>query len=238
MADDSLILSFDTSTTCCSIAVTAGGREDPAVLGALSLCSSVTHSRRLLSSIDWLLQELSITLDDIAAIAVGLGPGSFTGLRIGMSTAKGLVYGSEKPLIGICSLDVLAASIRTEKLVCAVLDARKKEVYHCFYRCNETREARRCSQPMVSTPKALAKLIEEPVVMVGDGLSAYNELLSDKLGPLLEKAPPHLHHPAADMLGVLAAREYRNRNFLELSEAAPVYIRASDAELSLKKPGK
>ena len=237
MADDSLILSFDTSTTCCSIAVTAGWGEDFAVLGTLSLCSSVTHSRRLLSSIDWLLNELSITLADISAIGVGLGPGSFTGLRIGMATAKGLAYGSEKPLIGICSLDVLAAAVRSEKLVCAVLDARKKEVYHCFYRCNESLETRRCGRPMVSPPETLAELIEEPVVMVGDGVSVYSPLLSDKLGPLLETAHPRLHHPAADMLGGLAGREYRKGNFLKMAEAVPIYVRSSDAELSLKRPG-
>lgn len=238
MADDSLILSFDTSTSCCSIAVTAGGERDSAVLGAMSLCSSVTHSRRLLSSIDWLLNELSITIADISAIGVGLGPGSFTGLRIGLATAKGLAYGSRKPLIGICSLDVLAAAVRSDKLVCAVLDARKKEVYHCFFRCGEALAAKRCGRPMVSSPLALAEQIEEPVIMVGDGVSAYGRLLSDQLGPLLETAHPRMNHPAADVLGVLADREYRNGSFLRPDEAVPIYVRASDAELSLKRPGR
>ena len=237
MADDPLILSFDTSTSCCSIAVTAAG-EDSAVLGSISLCSSVYSFKAPASVLSTgCLNELSLSLGDIDAIAVGLGPGSFTGLRNrhghGQRTSR---MGAEKPLIGISSLDALAASVRTEKLVCAVLDARKKEVYYCFYLCNEEGPGRALRPPpMVSPPETLAESIKEPILMVGDGVSAYSTLLTEKLGSLLETAHPRLHHPAADMLGFLAGRKFQSGSFLEPADAVPTYVRASDAETEPEK---
>ena len=238
MADDALILAFDTSTSCCSVGLTQGGFDRGSVVATLSLCSGVTHSRRLLSAIDWLLKESSLSLDDISAVAVGLGPGSFTGLRIGMATAKGLAYGIGKPLIGVSSLDAVAASVRSERLVCAVLDARKKEVYTCFYRCDPKGIARRCGDALVMSPELLAGQIKEPVTMAGDGVTVYNQLLTELLGDLLECVPAGRSHPAAEIIGFLAAEDYRQGNFLNLAEAAPSYVRVSDAELSLEKPRK
>ena len=236
MADEPLILAFDTSTPCCSIALTEGGFSRGNVVASLSLCSSITHSRRLLSAIDWLLLESSLSLDDISAVAVGLGPGSFTGLRIAMATAKGLAHGAGKALIGVSSLDVLAASVSSDRLICALLDARKKEVYSCFYRCDEKGIVRRCSEPAVMKPEVLAESINEPVVFAGDGVSVYNDLLVDILGDLMDSAPVHQRYPAAGILGLLANEHYLNSDFLDSAGAAPTYIRASDAELSLVKP--
>lgn len=182
MTQEALILSFDTATPCCSVALTRGGISDGRIVGTLVLNSGITHSRRLLGSIDWLLQESSLDLDDIAAFAVGLGPGSFTGLRIGMATAKGLSHGTGKPLLGVSSLGAVAASIRTDKLICVVLDARKKEVYSCFYRCDSEGVARPIADPVVLAPEILAQQISEPVVMAGDGLDVYGAVWVEILG--------------------------------------------------------
>lgn len=232
MKPDATILSFDTATSNCSVALTRNGT----VVASVNYSSGVTHSRRLLSSIDDLLGDASMKLGDLSAIAVGLGPGSFTGLRIGMATAKGLCHMSGIPLIGISSLDAIGASIRSSKLICALLDARKNEVYSCFYRSGSEPFARRCSEPLVTPPEKLAALINEPVVMAGDGVDVYNTIWTEVLGNMLEKAPAENRFPAADYIGFLAEAELQAENFLDLASCAPSYIRSSDAELSLVSP--
>ena len=173
---EDLILAIDTASLCSSVALTSGTRLDGMVLGCLSLSSSVTHSRRLLGAIDWLLAEADVSKDSIRAIAVGLGPGSFTGLRIGMATAKGLVTAAGVPLYGVPTIDAVASCCTTERLICTVLDARKKEVYAAFYRCNESGLAERTGEICALSPEDLVDQIQEPVLMTGDGLVSGSSL--------------------------------------------------------------
>lgn len=231
-----LILSFDTATTVCTVALTCGGFDEGRVLGALSFASGVTHSRRLLSSIDWLLDTAAVKLDDLAAIAIGLGPGSFTGLRIGLAVAKGLCHASTTPLIGISSLDAVAAALISDKLICVVLDARKREVYSCLYRSQRGAVPRRCSEPLVCAPQKLAEMLDEPVLMAGDGADVYSEVFTRRLGDKLVKTAARHRYPEAAHLGFLASDEHRRGNWLELDQAGPCYVRSSDAELSLVSP--
>ena len=129
-----VILALETATMCGSIAIVA---EDKC-LAEFSLQTKETHSRRLLAGLDWLFGEASLDWPDIDAIAVSLGPGSFTGLRISLSTAKGLVLASGKKMLGVGTLDGLAAQMfGARQLICPVLDARKNEIYCGLYRCNE-----------------------------------------------------------------------------------------------------
>jgi tRNA threonylcarbamoyladenosine biosynthesis protein TsaB len=174
-------------------------------------------------------------MSDISAVAVGTGPGSFTGLRIAMATAKGLVHGAGLPLIGISSLDAVAAPVYSERLICVVMDARKKEVYCCFYRCRPGRVAVRCSEPAVMAPGRLAERIGEPVTMAGDGLHVYSDIFTAKLGDLAEMRP-WISAPSAAVIGRLAAAELTAGRFLELDRAKPEYVRSSDAQLSLISP--
>ena len=229
------ILAFDTATSNCSVAITRGDRNDGKVLGSLSFDSGVTHSKRLLGSIDWLLQTIDLSISDIGVLAVGTGPGSFTGLRIGMATAKGLAQGTGLPLIGISSLDAVAAGIRSERLVCVAMDARKKEVYCCFYRVRSGGEVVRCSQPAVMAPEALAALIEEPVTMAGDGVGVYIDLFSELLGDKAEMLPRISTSPAV-AIGFLAEGARAAGDYLDLDAAGPDYVRSSDAQLSLVSP--
>lgn len=229
------ILSMDTATNSCSVALTRGGFSDGRLVGMERFDTGVSHSRKLLGSIDWLLKTLELTLDDISAIAVGTGPGSFTGLRIGMATAKGLAHGTSLPLIGVSSLDAVAASVYSERPICVVMDARKKEVYCCFYRCSPGQIAARSSEPMVIDPVRLAEQIDEPVTMAGDGLRVYNELFQQKLGKRADMRP-WLCSPSAESIGFLAAAQLAAGNFLDLDRAKPDYVRSSDAQLSLVSP--
>jgi len=238
MSDSELILSFDTATTNCSIAVTSGDALSGRVLGTVSFESGVTHSRRLLGSIDWLLKSLDLAMGDLSALAVGLGPGSFTGLRIGLSAAKGLCHGTGIGLIGVSSLDAIGTRVVSDKLICAVLDARKKEVYSCFYRNQPERPengAVRCGEPSVLSPQELAGLIDEPVAMAGDGVHVYSDVFAAALGDKLELRP-RIRWPDAVQIGYLASAAYKQRRFLDIDDAGPEYVRTSDAQLSLVSP--
>ncbi|WP_163340027.1 tRNA (adenosine(37)-N6)-threonylcarbamoyltransferase complex dimerization subunit type 1 TsaB [Desulfopila sp. IMCC35008] len=231
------ILAIDTATPCSTVAITRGGIGDGEVTGTVSLSSSVTHSRRLLSAIDWLLTEAGVEKNQVTGYATGLGPGSFTGLRIGMATAKGLAGASDAPLYGVSTLDMLASCCtNSNRLICSVLDARKKELYAAFYRMDvATGYPRRISNIEALPPESLVARITEPVLMIGDGLKAYGEILKEQIGEKMSVAPAHLWSPSAATLGLLAGDLARRNETLDISAATPFYVRASDAELNLKK---
>jgi tRNA threonylcarbamoyladenosine biosynthesis protein TsaB len=229
------ILAFDTATSTCSIAVTRGNQAEGTVVGAISFASGVTHSRRLLGAIDWLLQTTELDIADLSALAVGTGPGSFTGLRIGMATAKGVAHGRGLPLIGISSLDAIGAGVHSTRLICVVMDARKGEVYCCFYRRLPGGPTVRCSEPAVMAPDVLAGLIEEPVTLAGDGARVYYDIFKQLLGESVDFLPSILA-PEAKHTGFLASGPLANGDFLDIDSAAPDYVRSSDAQLSLVSP--
>lgn len=229
------ILAFDTATSNCSVAVTRGNLPEGKVVGSLGFDSGVTHSRRLLGAIDWLLQTTEMDIGDLSALAVGTGPGSFTGLRIGMAIAKGFAHGKGLPMIGISSLDAIAMEVRSERLICVVMDARKKEVYCCFYRCDLQGKIVRCTDPAVMAPDKLAGLIKEPVTLAGDGVRVYSGLFSELLGESAELLP-WIAAPQAAHIGFLASTSLAAGDFLDIDSAAPDYVRSSDAQLSLVSP--
>ncbi len=234
VAEPKYILSVDTATPCSTVALTTGTRLDGRVLGLLSISSNVTHSRRLLVAIERLLVDTGISKEELHGFAVGLGPGSFTGLRIGMATVKGLVAASGKPLYGVSTLDLAVANCTDSRLICSVLDARKKEVYAAFYRCDKTGRAQRISEIVAVSPESLAEQITEPVLMVGDGLITYREYWQSELGESLSLAPAHFWSPSAATLGLLAGELDETDETLDVNSAVPLYVRASDAELNLQ----
>jgi tRNA threonylcarbamoyladenosine biosynthesis protein TsaB len=229
---DSLILTLDTATSCSTIALTSGTIRDGEVLASITL-GTVTHSRKILTTIDWLFTETGTGWTDLSGLAVGLGPGSFTGLRIGMSTAKGLAATAGLPLLGLSSLDGIAAGIISEKRICAVLDARKKEVYAAFYQPDENKIPRRDGQVFAVSPEELLCDLDEELILVGDGVGVYKEVWQAVNTDLLTFAPAHLCNPSAASLGLLAGEHLLKNVTLDLDSVAPLYVRASDAELSL-----
>jgi tRNA threonylcarbamoyladenosine biosynthesis protein TsaB len=228
-----VILALETATMCGSVALVAENR----CLAEFSLQTGETHSRRLLAGVDWLLQETGIEWPIIDAIAVSLGPGSFTGLRIGLATAKGLALARGAELIGVGTLDGLAAQLFAagETLICPVLDARKKEVYCGFYRSANNGIPKLLKEYMVIRPEDLCDMIDEPVVLLGDGASVYGDLFQERLAGLLKMPHPSVYFPRAATIGLLAQDKWQNNEFLDPAEAGPIYIRASEAELHLGK---
>lgn len=232
-----IILSIDTATRGCTVSLTKGGLIDGEVIGLQVLNNDLTHSRRLLTTIDDVMVKAGLTWPQIEAVAVGLGPGSFTGLRIGMATAKGLVTSADIPLLGVSTLDALAACCCTDSSlqVCSVIDARKKEVYAAFYDCRADGRLARDGDILAISPSMLAGCIKEKVILVGDGVITYRVQLQEMLGEKAIFAPVHLHVPNASVIGFLAHEQMLNPSKASSESLAPLYVRASDAELSLGK---
>jgi tRNA threonylcarbamoyladenosine biosynthesis protein TsaB len=230
---ETVILALETATMCGSVAIVTESR----CVAEFSLQTGETHSRRLLGGVDWLLQETGIEWQGIDAVAVSHGPGSFTGLRIGLATAKGLALSAGAKLIGVGTLDGLAAQFYAagDVLICPVLDARKKEVYCGFYKCDEQGIPGLQGEYQVISPETLCEKIDGPVVLLGDGAEVFGDLFREKLAGLLRVASPGTYFPRASTIGLLAFDKWQKEEFLDPATAEPIYIRASEAELLFGK---
>lgn len=220
------ILGIDTSSMMGAVGIVDG--DEP--VAELRTNISVTHSERLMLHIDGLLKSALMSLADIDGFAVTLGPGSFTGLRIGIATAKGLAYATGKPLAGVGTLDVLADNLPFCGFqVCPVLDARKKMVYAALY-SQAGGERVTVMGPSVMTPDELADSVTAKTVFVGEGASVYRELLSDRLGELAVFAPRVYGYPTGTAVALRGAGELAAGNAADPYTIAPMYIRKSDVE--------
>jgi tRNA threonylcarbamoyladenosine biosynthesis protein TsaB len=177
----------------------------------------------------------------VAALAITIGPGSFTGLRIGLAAIKGLSLATGIPVVGISTLDVLAHNIAfSDNLVCPLLNARKQEVYSAFYD-NNSYYPRRLSEEIACSPQEFSAMALEKaqelgknrIILLGDGYHPYNEFFVDSLGTKLLIAPAHLMLTRASALGSLALERVKRKDFDEVSAMRPRYIRLSEAENKL-----
>ncbi len=223
------ILAIDTSTTSGSVAILRDGR----IAAEWTLQSAQTHNRRLLKTVDTLLREAGWTLKMVDVYAVTTGPGSFTGIRIGLTAAKTLAWTMKKPLVGIATLDVLAAPLRFTSLqVCTMLDARKKEVYFALYRSNPEGTMRRLLPYRVSQPSGVAELIDKPTLFCGDGWLVYRDLFRERLGDLAVEAPAPFHVVRAASLGELGEKRLKSGQSNDPITIMPLYVRPSEAEIN------
>jgi len=233
-----LILAVETSTSTGSVALVEAPLHEEdlfsgeKVLAEVILNLPITHSESLMPSIDRLLQEASVSITHIQGIALALGPGSFTGLRIGASTVKGLAYGLRVPLVGVPTLDALAHNVQfASSLICPVLDARKKEVYAALFRGNGKGRVDKISEDWVMAPEDLCARIVEKTIFLGNGIEVYGKVLREKLGPHALFAPPELSLPRAVNVARLSLAKFKKGETLDLFSFTPTYIRRSEAEI-------
>lgn len=227
-----LILAIDNSTMYGNVALTS----PDGLLAEHSLLSRLTHSKRLLASLENMLQENELDWHQLDALAVCLGPGSFTGLRIGLATIKGIAMATGLPLIGISSLDGLACQLPFARhQICPLLDARKHEIYTAFYQSSTDGMVERQGRYLVMPPEELLQIIDRPTIFVGDGVNVYGDLLKEGLGSKALFAPEHIIFPRAATIGKLALERFEKKEFLDPALAVPLYIRASDAEIQRRK---
>jgi tRNA threonylcarbamoyladenosine biosynthesis protein TsaB len=221
-----LFLGIDTSTTTGTVALASPEK----VHAEWTLEVPRTHADRLLPHIRYILSEADLTFQDLKGIAVTTGPGSFTGLRIGITTAKTLAHVSGKPLVGVPTLDVLAANVpHATGLICSVLDARRGEIYAAVYRRDGSGKTERLTEYLAVTPEALLEMIPEPALFVGNGVWAYSDRFRETDGHrvVLE---PELNHVRAPVLCRLAREQYRLQGGTKPGDLKALYVRPSDAE--------
>jgi len=228
MGSEMKVLGIDTSTSCGSVGLIDNGE----VVSDYLLNIPVTHSERLLGAIELVLKEARCPIENLDGWAVSLGPGSFTGLRIGVSTVKGLAFATGKPVAGVSALDVLASQTSpTSHLICPILDARKKEVYTAFYRYEEGDSLKRLSPYRAIHPEDFINEIKEPTIFLGEGVKTYGDFLRKALPSLTIFPTSTLHVPHGSMVAKLGSELLKKGDCLELSTFAPIYVRPSEAEL-------
>jgi tRNA threonylcarbamoyl adenosine modification protein YeaZ len=223
------ILALDSSGLVASVAVA----EDDTLLAEYTVNYKKTHSQTLLPMLDEVAKMIELDLKSIDAIAVAGGPGSFTGLRIGSATAKGLGLALDKPLVHVPTVDALAWNLwGSQDLICPIMDARRNQVYTGIYRF----EGEAFKMIREQTPMALAELADvlnqlgEKVTFVGDGIPVYQEQLSRLLTVPYQLAPAHLNRQRASAVAVLAMQYVREGRTETAAEHAPDYLRMSQAE--------
>lgn len=228
---DVLILAIETATGCGGVALTRGTGDTGTVLAEYTLQPELTHSRRLLGSIAGMMAAVGVDWSALTAVAVSQGPGSFTGLRIGMAAAKGIAMAAGIPLVAVPSLDGLALqAIPTDLPLCCLLDARKQQVYAAFYRSAGER-CRRIGPFLVVKPEELVRRIDEPTQMIGPGIQAGRTVFASH--PLVRLAPSGCFYPRAAMIGFCGGQMLRDGEGDMAGESVPLYVRASEAELGL-----
>ncbi|MBO8158256.1 tRNA (adenosine(37)-N6)-threonylcarbamoyltransferase complex dimerization subunit type 1 TsaB [Thermosyntropha sp.] len=234
-----LVLAVDSATPVAGVAVLNRDK----VLYEEFCNYKKTHSETLLPMIDRALKVCECTLDDITALAVTIGPGSFTGLRIGMGTVKGLSLASGKPVVTISTLDMLAANAlyAEDLLIVPVLDARKNEVYSAIYEFHGIMQ-KIVPEKTWGTEELVLKIEEEKkslgkkgVIMLGDGFYPYEDYWRNMFGENMFVPPPHLMLPRAAAMGVWAFDKIEKEDFADIWTLSPVYLRLSEAEYRLRR---
>ena len=222
---DMKVVGIETSGLIGNIAVCDGNT----VVGKKMYGKSFSHGKEIVSSLKSIFNEIKWEPNDIDLIAVSIGPGSYTGLRIGVTCAKTLAYGLGKPVIDVPTLDVLVENVRDNnaKTICPVIDAKRKSVYACIYDRNNN-ENRRITDFLIISPDGLIDMLPESTLIFGDGIAPYKDIFSQKDLAIVEDEKLGIAD-AANVAG-LGMERYEQGMRCEINALAPLYLRKSEAE--------
>ncbi len=223
------ILGIDSSGIVASAAIA----DEENIIAEFTVNNRQTHSQTLLPMIDEVVKRSEVALEDIDAIAVAAGPGSFTGLRIGSATAKGLGLALNKPLVSVPTLDGLAYRLMgMTGIVCPIMDARRNQVYTAAYHVDGVRPEYVIEQKAVDIKELLEELsgLHEPVTFLGDGVSVHKETIVNELKGVYQFAPVHLSKQSAASVAALGIVYYKEGKIETAAEHKPFYLRKSQAE--------
>ncbi|PRO66367.1 tRNA (adenosine(37)-N6)-threonylcarbamoyltransferase complex dimerization subunit type 1 TsaB [Alkalicoccus urumqiensis] len=220
-----IMLTIDTSTFALSVAVVDHDRT----IGEWTTHLKKNHSIRLMPAVRMLLEECDLSLQDLDAVAVAKGPGSYTGVRIGLMTAKSLAWAAGLPLYGVSSLSVLAANARGSQLISPFMDARRGQVFTGLYRFENGKLMQEKPDQIRMHDDWLHELAAggEPVTLISPDYSKHQELISQTLGELELPAHAQDHLPRASSIAMLAAEQNPYKN---VHDAVPEYLRLAEAE--------
>lgn len=223
------ILALDSSGLTASVAVV----EDEIMVGEYTINYKKTHSQTLLPMLDRLAEEIELDLKTIDYIAIAGGPGSFTGLRIGSATAKGLGLALKKPLVHIPTVDAMAYNFYgTDKMICPLMDARRNQVYTGLYEFQGGEFKILEAQCAISIEEILTKIntLGKKVIFLGDGVPVYLEKIKEMVQVPYVLAPAHANRQRAAAVAVLAQKYVREGKVETAAEHEPDYLRLSQAE--------
>lgn len=227
------ILALDSSGLAASVALA----EDDNLIAEYTIQYKKTHSQTLLPMLEEIRNMVELDLSSVDAIAVASGPGSFTGLRIGSATAKGLAFAMEKPIVPVPTLEGLAYQMYgTQTLVCPIMDARRSQVYTGIYEFVETPDKYdmhvikgQCAVAFEEIAQALNR-IGKTVVFVGDGIPVFREKMQDMMRVPYQLAPAHRNRQSAACIAALGSVYYAQGRIVDGAEYVPEYLRLSQAE--------
>lgn len=216
------ILAIDTS----ALTATAAILSDDTLLGEISTTTKLTHSQTIMPMIDELLKKVNLDISDIDLFACSEGPGSFTGLRIGIGTIKGLAYGLGKDAVGISTLEALAHNIAfTPFLISPIMDARRGQVYNALYRYSSGK-LECIKEPRALAIEELCGELTEKTIFVGDGVKVHREKITELMGENALFAPPQHQLQRAGSVAYAAL----DKKPISASELTAVYLRKPQAE--------
>ncbi|MGE5299403.1 MAG: tRNA (adenosine(37)-N6)-threonylcarbamoyltransferase complex dimerization subunit type 1 TsaB [Acidobacteriota bacterium] len=222
------VLSIETSTMLGGVAIVD---EETGLVAETRLNVKTTHSERLMTVIDHVLEQSEMGLDNIDAFAVAIGPGSFTGLRIGLSTAKGLSYATGKPIVAVPTLEAFAYNFSyCSYQVCLMLDARKGEVYAAVFKWEEGAFRRVVEDTSIKAEDLLRKF-DQVVLFAGEGAALYKSVITEVMKDRAVFASPEKMVPSPANIAVLGLSKAARGEFADALAAVPCYIRKSEAEV-------
>lgn len=224
-----LILAFDTSFKTAAVALL----QDDTILYDALINTGLNHSEILLPAIDQVFRQTRLKISDIDLFACTLGPGSFTGLRVGVTTLKGLLIATGKPAAGVSSLAALALNVEERAaLICSVMDAGRGQVYTACYSYNDKNLLTQIYPEKVVDPQELIAGINQDIIFVGEGSIKYRHIITEKAGRV-KFASNMQQYIRASTVGILGREKFLRNELINPATFGPVYLRAADA-----KPGK
>lgn len=229
-----LLLAIESSGLVASIAI----MSDDKVIGEYTTNFKKTHSQTLLPMMNEVTQMTGIALEDLDAIVISGGPGSFTGLRIGAATAKGLGLALDKPLVNVPTVDALAYNLYgNEQIICPIMDARRQQVYTGLYTFERDEFKVICPQKAVGIDEIVNEInaMGRPVIFLGDGVPVHREYILEHSNVPCDFAPAHLNAQRAGALAALGKRYFEAGRLETADEHVPEYLRLSQAERELQE---
>lgn len=227
------ILAVDTSATAASVAVA----EENKLIGEFSINTALTHSQTLMPMVDELLKNTGLSVNDIDAVAVNAGPGSFTGVRIGVAAVKGIAFPKNLPCVSVSTLESMAYNLLGyDCVVCSVMDARCSQVYNALFKVNGYTVTRMTDDRALSLTDLKLELqnIREKIVLVGDGAVLCSKSLDSELENVM-LAPFNNRIQTASSVAYAAFEKINNGETLTADELMPVYLRLPQAQRELNK---
>ena len=226
-----LILALDSTAQVGSVALC----QDETLIAEYTLNTGHTHSETLLPMVESVLRIAGYTVDDVELFVCTAGPGSFTGVRIGASTIKGIAFGKNKPCIGVSTLEALALNgVALEGILCPAMNARRQQVYNALFDCHGTSLSRLCEDRALAITELGEELMREypdrPVYLMGDGAKLVYDALRETMGARLILLPERLIHQSGYNTALYALKLWRDGVRTTDAELAPVYLRPSQAE--------